>query len=78
MARVTLVHGIDTNAIPSNFGRIWMRKYGMADDVGIASVYYNFEYDHGLYNFHTRGYDVRIESFIPIRYFVEANQIKDR
>lgn len=50
----------------------------MADDVGIASVYYNFEYDHGLYNFHTRGYDVRIESFIPIRYFVEANQIKDR
>ena len=54
--------------------KIW----NVADDVGIASVYYNFEYDHGLYNFHTRGYDVRIESFIPIRYFVEANQIKDR
>lgn len=50
----------------------------MADDVGIASVYYNFEYDRGLYNFDTRGYDVRIESFIRIRYFVEANQIKDR
>lgn len=47
MARVTLVHGIDTNAIPWNFGRIWMRKYGMADDVGIASLYYNFEYDRG-------------------------------